>query len=105
MIQFNQQRKIAFIVDCDKVVVTTPYWVAEELLANGRGVLVSFINMRRIARVVIELVGNDFLLNQVMLRAYNYGRAMTWSKPGRAFFMARRPFLHTSVRSQLSMRQ
>jgi glycosyltransferase involved in cell wall biosynthesis len=96
---------LAFAVGCGKVVVSTPYWAAEELLANGRGVLVPFGDAQRMAGVINKLLSDESSLHSITQRAYNYGRAMTWSKVGQAYwniFGARKPFLRTSVHPQLS---
>jgi len=77
---------LAFAVGAGKAIVSTPYWAAEELLAQGRGKLVPFGNPERTASAIIELLDNDSLLNQLQLRAYEYGRAMTWPKVGRAYW-------------------
>ena len=97
---------LAFAVGCGKVVVSTPYWAAEELLANGRGVLVPFGDAKRMAEIINKLLSDESSLYRMRQRAYNYGRVMTWSKVGQAYwniFRTRRSFLHTSTNPRLSM--
>jgi glycosyltransferase involved in cell wall biosynthesis len=96
---------LAFAVGCGKAVVSTPYWAAEELLAGGRGVLVPFNDAPRMADAINALLADEQSLHRMAQSAYEYGRAMTWPKVGRAYwdlFTASRPFLHTSVRTQWS---
>jgi glycosyltransferase involved in cell wall biosynthesis len=71
---------LAFAVGAGKAVVSTPYWAAEELLAQGRGVLTEFNNSKQMASEIIKLLDDKVLLNQIQLRAYRYGRAMTWPR-------------------------
>jgi glycosyltransferase involved in cell wall biosynthesis len=77
---------LAFAVGSGKAVVSTPYWVAEELLAQGRGVLVEFNNSKQIASAITKLLDNEVPLRQIQLKAYKYGRAMTWTNVGRAYW-------------------
>jgi glycosyltransferase involved in cell wall biosynthesis len=97
---------LAFAVGCGKAVVSTPYWAAEELLADRRGMLVPFGDAQRIAEVINELLGDESSLNRMKQRAYEYGRAITWPKIGRLYgeiLTAKKPFLCSSVRPQLSL--
>jgi len=76
---------LAYAVGAGKAVVSTPYWHAEELLAEGRGVLVPFRDSRALASRLIELLENDVLRHSMRKRAYLYAREMTWPKVARAY--------------------
>jgi hypothetical protein len=60
-------------------VVSTPYWHATELLADGRGVLVPFGDAQAIAREVIALLRDDNRRHALRKNAYRLGRDMVWS--------------------------
>ena len=77
---------LAFAVGAGKAVVSTPYWAAEELLAQGRGMLVEFNNSEQMASVIIKLLDDEVLLNQMQLKAYQYGRAITWTRIGEVYW-------------------
>ncbi len=69
---------LAYAFGCGQAVISTPYWHAEELLADGRGVLVPFADSQAIAREVIGLLGDDTRRLAMRERAYVLGRSMTW---------------------------
>src|SRR5215471_2975523 len=70
---------LAYSFGCGKAVISTPYWHAEELLAEGRGVLVPFGDSNAIAQAVIDLWQDDQRRNAMRKRAYMMGREMIWS--------------------------
>ena len=47
---------LAYSFGCGKAIVSTPYWHAEELLADGRGVLVPFADPTALAREICGLL-------------------------------------------------
>jgi len=59
-------------------VVSTPYWHAKELLADGRGRLVPFRDTRAITAAVVELLRDEPLRNSMRMNAYKMGREMIW---------------------------
>jgi hypothetical protein len=61
-------------------VVSTPYWHAQELLADDRGVLVPFGDAPAIAREVMALLGDDTRRHAMRKNAYRLGREMIWSR-------------------------
>ncbi len=69
---------LAYAFGCGQAVISTPYWHAEELLADGRGVLVPFADSSAIAREVIGLLGDDERRLAMRAQAHTLGRSMTW---------------------------
>jgi len=76
---------LAYALGMGKAVVSTPYWHAQELLADGRGRLVPFRDPAALAREVIDLLDHPDELLAIQQRAYNYGRKMVWSDVGRRY--------------------
>jgi glycosyltransferase involved in cell wall biosynthesis len=71
---------LAYASGMGKAVVSTPYWHAQELLAEERGVLVPFRDSRAIASAVLELLANDSRRHAMRKQAYMMGRAMVWPR-------------------------
>lgn len=69
---------LAYTLGAGKAVVSTPYWYAEELLADGRGALVGFRDPEEMAGTVIDLLDNESKRHAMRKRAYLHGRAMVW---------------------------
>jgi hypothetical protein len=69
---------LAYAVGSGKAVISTPYWYARELLAEGRGVLVPWRDPGAIAQEVIGLLGNDEKRLDLCRRAAAYGSNMKW---------------------------
>ena len=70
---------LAYSFGCGKAVVSTPYWYAEELLADGRGVLVPFGDSEALAREICELLRDEPRRHAMRKKAYMLGREMIWS--------------------------
>ena len=70
---------LAYAFGCGKAVISTPYWYAEELLADGRGVLAPFGDSQALAREVIALLRDEPRRHGMRKKAYMLGREMIWS--------------------------
>ena len=77
---------LSFAVGAGKAVVSTPYWAATELLADGRGKLIEFENSEQIAETIIGLLQDDSQFYSLRRQAYDYGRSRTWPKIGQAYW-------------------
>jgi glycosyltransferase involved in cell wall biosynthesis len=69
---------LAYSFGLGKAVVSTPYWHAEELLADGRGVLVPFGDSAAMSLAVADLLTDEDRLDAMRRRAYALGRTMVW---------------------------
>ncbi len=76
---------LAYTVGAGKAVVSTPYWHAEELLDEERGVLIPFKNPDAMADAIIDLLDNETQRHAIRKKAYLYGRDMTWNKVARSY--------------------
>jgi glycosyltransferase involved in cell wall biosynthesis len=76
---------LAYTFGAGKVVISTPYWHAAELLAEDRGVLVPFRDAPAIAREVIGLLRDDTRRRAIRKNAYRLGRDMVWSNVARLY--------------------
>jgi glycosyltransferase involved in cell wall biosynthesis len=69
---------LAYTLGAGKAVVSTPYWYAEEMLAEGRGALVPFRDPAALAAKVIDLLNNEAQRHAMRKRAYVFSREMIW---------------------------
>ena len=72
---------LAYSFGCGKAIVSTPYWHAEELLADGRGVLVPFADPQALAREIVRAAARRAAAAmRCARRAYRLGREMIWER-------------------------
>ena len=76
---------LAYAVGMGKPVVSTPYWYAEELLADGRGVLVPFEDSATLHGELSDLLSNPARRDALHHKAYAFGRSMIWSESARQY--------------------
>jgi len=69
---------LAYAMGNGRAVVSTPFWYAEELLADGRGLLVPFENPAATATELRELLGEPDRRVAMERRARAYGEQMRW---------------------------
>ncbi|HEX9442914.1 MAG TPA: glycosyltransferase family 4 protein [Candidatus Binatia bacterium] len=76
---------LAYTLGAGKAVISTPYWYAEEMLAEERGALVPFRDPAALAGQVIDLLDNEAKRHGMRKRAYLYGRQMVWPQVARRY--------------------
>ncbi len=79
---------LAYSFGMGRAVVSTPYWHARELLADGRGVLVPFGDAAAIGTEIAALLTDDARRNAMRERAYAYSRSMTWERTADRYLAA-----------------
>jgi glycosyltransferase involved in cell wall biosynthesis len=70
---------LAFAFGSGKAVISTPYWHAADLLADGRGELVPFADSAALAESILALLRDDTRRNNLRKNAYRLGRETIWS--------------------------
>ncbi|MBX8463648.1 glycosyltransferase family 4 protein [Deinococcus sp. RIT780] len=76
---------LAYALGNGKAVISTPYWYAEELLADGRGVLTPFADPAAMARAAADLLADPARRAAMGRRAAQYGQDMKWPAVGAAY--------------------
>ncbi|MGH7004455.1 MAG: glycosyltransferase family 4 protein, partial [Alphaproteobacteria bacterium] len=71
---------LAYSFGLGKAVVSTPYWHARELLADGRGALVPFGDAAATGGEIAGLLTDDARRQVMRKRAYASSRSMTWER-------------------------
>jgi glycosyltransferase involved in cell wall biosynthesis len=76
---------LAYSFGVGKAIVSTPYWHARELLAEGRGILVPFGDSSATGREIAALLTDDERRQRLCREAYAYSRHMTWPRTGERY--------------------
>lgn len=76
---------LAYTFGAGKALISTPYWHAQELLAEERGILVPFADSDAIANGVNHFLSNPTLMTAMRKRAWKAGREMIWPVVARRY--------------------
>lgn len=79
---------LAYSFGLGKAVVSTPYWHARELLADGRGILVPFGDVTAIGNEIAGLLINNARRQAMRKRSYSSSRSMTWERTAERYLTA-----------------
>jgi glycosyltransferase involved in cell wall biosynthesis len=95
---------LAYSFGVGNAVVSTPYWHARELLADGRGILVPFGDSEATGAQIAALLTDDVRRNALRKNAYAYSRSMTWQQSA-SRYLATYARAASSHRDRLMTRQ
>jgi glycosyltransferase involved in cell wall biosynthesis len=71
---------VTYALGAGKAIVSTPFYYAIEVLAEGRGLLCKFKSPRSIAEGIRQLLENPEQRARIEKLAYEYGHDMTWPR-------------------------
>jgi glycosyltransferase involved in cell wall biosynthesis len=73
---------LTYAIGMGKAIVSTPYWYAQEMLSNNRGLFVDFGDTEGFKKSFLYLIENPDKYNNMRKKAYAFGRKMTWENVG-----------------------
>ena len=76
---------LAYAMGTGKAIISTPYWYATEMLAEGRGRIVPFQNPDTLATQIIDLLDNDVDRHAMRKKAYMFSRDAIWKEVSRKY--------------------
>lgn len=76
---------LSYAVGAGAAVISTPYWHAQELLADNRGRLFDFKDSEGLAKIVNDLLEHKDQLQELKRNAYDYGLHLRWPTTGGVF--------------------
>jgi glycosyltransferase involved in cell wall biosynthesis len=69
---------LAYAMGTGKAIISTPYWYAVEMLAEGRGQIVPFKDSKALAEQINALLDNDGQRHAMRKKAYTFTREALW---------------------------
>lgn len=76
---------LSYAIGAGTASISTPYWHAQELLAEGRGLLFNFKNSRQLGEKINGLLDNPDQLKGLQQKAWEYGQKHRWPKAGKQY--------------------
>jgi len=70
---------LAYAMGCGRVIVSTPYRYAEEMLGNGRGMLAQFRDSESMAVCIRSVLANPIRKKEMEMKTLAVGQTMTWA--------------------------
>ncbi|MCJ7524369.1 MAG: glycosyltransferase [Candidatus Aminicenantes bacterium] len=69
---------LSYAFGAGTAIISTPYWYAKELLAEGRGMLIGFADSVALAATLRDLLADKAKLKSLRAKTYQFGRQMRW---------------------------
>ncbi|WP_201317817.1 MULTISPECIES: glycosyltransferase family 4 protein [unclassified Paenibacillus] len=76
---------LAYGVGYGRVIVSTPYRYAEEMLAEGRGLLADFRDSSSLEACILKLLGDPALVKEMEAHTLALGRTMIWGEIAKSY--------------------
>ena len=76
---------LSYAMGAGAAVVSTPYWHAQELLAEGRGRLFPFGDSDTLGQTLIDLFRSPSEMDRIRAAAFELTRTMTWPRIGKRY--------------------
>lgn len=96
---------LSYAVGAGAAVISTPYWHAQDILSEGRGLLFDFKDHEQLAARINMLLDNPVLANRYRKNALAYGRKTQWPLMGKKYVNMLREVLDEHMLSPVHGRE
>lgn len=86
---------LTYALGAGAAVLSTPYWYAKELLAEGRGQLFGFAQHQELSNIISHLLDDQLALEELRNNAAAYGAELQWSRIGAKYRQVMRKIIST----------
>ena len=86
---------LVYAMGTGKAIIATPYFHAQEALAEGRGLFCKFRDHRSIAEGISQLLDDEELRRSMQRKVYSYSRDFTWAVVAKRYAGLYRRMLNT----------
>jgi len=76
---------LSYAIGAGAAVISTPYWHAQELLAQGRGCLFDFKDSQQLAEILNDILDNPQKLKELRNKASDYSKKIRWTLIGKQY--------------------
>ncbi|HEY0010099.1 MAG TPA: glycosyltransferase family 4 protein [Tepidisphaeraceae bacterium] len=76
---------LAYAAGAGKAIVSTPFWHAEEMLSDGRGLMFPFHDHKKLSEQVLHVLDNEHERHAIRKRAYEHARPMVWDQVAKSY--------------------
>jgi glycosyltransferase involved in cell wall biosynthesis len=76
---------LSYAVGAGAAVLSTPYWHAQELLAEDRGRLFDFKDSKELSAILNEILDNPEKIKELRRKAFDYGKKIRWPIIGKEY--------------------
>ncbi|MFA4905172.1 MAG: glycosyltransferase [Candidatus Margulisiibacteriota bacterium] len=95
---------LSYAIGAGNAIISTPYWYAKELLAEGRGRLINFGDSEALAATLRDLLSNQATLKLLRDKTYKFGRQMRWEKVAENYLKIFRQTAATAAKRSLTLK-
>ena len=76
---------LTYAIGMGKAIISTPYWHAQEMLSDGRGILVDFGDVEVLSQSLLSFMSDPDTCQLMRKKTYEFGRQMIWKEVGRHY--------------------
>lgn len=77
---------LIYTMGAQKAILSTPFWYAQEMLADNRGVLFDFNNTEQVSEKILDLLNNPAKREAIAHNAFSLAKNCYWPIIGKQYF-------------------